>query len=60
MSKGKRNRRLLLKNVADALQACEKHGITVKLEHGVVFSRYGYVLPIKDRWVVRTLKQLDK
>lgn len=48
----------LLAAVADALNACEKAGITVDPDHGAVSSRYGYVLPAGDprlgaRWAVR-------
>jgi hypothetical protein len=54
----KRKNRLLLHDLASALNACEKAGLNVKLRHGIVFSDAGYVLPVKDRWVSRTLKQL--
>lgn len=48
----------LLAAVADALNACERHGLIVDLEKdGAVTSR-GYVLPVGDgrlgsRWAVR-------
>jgi hypothetical protein len=46
----------LLGAVADALTACENAGIAVKLKHGIVFTREGYVLPVADgRWGARTL-----
>lgn len=52
--KKKKTRRLLLKNVADALNACERAGIDIKFQAGIVCSEYGYVLPVKGRWVART------
>jgi hypothetical protein len=45
----------LLGAVADALTACEAAGIAVKLKHGIVVTRNGYVLPVGDAWVTRTL-----
>ena len=45
----------LLGAVATALTACEAAGIAVKLGHGIVTSREGYVLPVGGRWVARTL-----
>lgn len=45
----------LLGSVADALNACEKAGIVVKLKHGAVMTRNGYVLPVGDgKWGART------
>jgi hypothetical protein len=44
----------LLGAVASALTACEAAGITVKLKHGIVTSREGYVLPVGGQWVART------
>lgn len=35
----------LLKQVADALNACERAGMALDLSHGAVTSRAGYVLP---------------
>lgn len=58
--KRKKKNALLLHDLACALNACEKAGLNVKLRHGIVFSDAGYVLPVKDRWVSRTLKQLGK
>jgi len=48
----------LLSSVADALNACERAGIIVDLDHGALESRAGYVLPVGDprlgsRWAVR-------
>jgi hypothetical protein len=45
----------LLGAVADALTACEAAGIAVKLKHGIVLTRHGYVLPVGESWVARTL-----
>lgn len=46
---------LRLTNLAKALDECEKDLVTIKLRHGIVMSKYGYVLPFKHRWVVRML-----
>ena len=40
------NWRMYLTNVAK---------LDIKLRHGVVCSKFGYVLPFKRRWVVRML-----
>lgn len=46
----------LLVQVAEALNACEAAGVTVKLKHGIVSTRNGYVLPVGDHeWGARTL-----
>lgn len=46
----------LLGAVADALNACEQAGVTVKLKHGAVITDYGFVLPLGDgQWGARTL-----
>ena len=46
----------LLSSVAAALTACEQAGIKVRLRHGAVMTREGYVLPLGDgRWRARTL-----
>lgn len=50
---------ILLAAVASALNACERAGITVDLEHGAVSTRCGYVVPFGDprlgsRWTVRS------
>ena len=46
----------LLASVAAALAACEAAGFTVKLKHGAVMTRVGYVLPLGDgQWAARTL-----
>lgn len=49
----------LLSAVADALNACERHGLVVDLEHGAALTSRGYILPVGDgrlgsRWAVRT------
>ncbi len=49
----------LLGAVADALNALERSGIAVELEHGAVLTTYGYVLAAGDprlgmRWSPRT------
>lgn len=53
---GKKRKRLLLHDLAVALNACEKAGIRPKLKHGIVFTDAGYVMPVGDRWVSRKLK----
>ncbi len=46
----------LLASVAAALNACDAAGFTVKLKHGAVMTRVGYVLPLGDgKWAARTL-----
>jgi len=46
----------LLAAVAQALTACEAAGLKVKLSHGAVATRQGYVVPLGDgRWGARTL-----
>ena len=49
----------LLSSLADALNACEASGYTVKLAHGAVLTDVGYVLPVfpdaGERWAVRTM-----
>lgn len=49
----------LLAAVADALNACDRAKITVKLAHGAVLTPGGYVLPVYpdagERYVVRTM-----
>ena len=51
---GKTDAAALLAAVADALTACEKAGIKVRLRHGAVDTRHGYVLPADGEWVART------
>ena len=49
----------LLASLADALNACDRAGFTVKLAHGAVITPAGYVLPVfpdpGERYAVRTL-----
>lgn len=49
----------LLSCLADALNACETAGITVKLAHGAVLTPVGYILPVYpdagERFAVRTM-----
>ena len=51
--------RRLLSVLADALNGCERAGITVKLAHGAVLTPVGYVLPVYQeaggRFAVRTM-----
>ena len=53
------NARILLSAVADALNACERARITVKLAHGAVLTPAGYVLPVYqeagERYAARTM-----
>jgi hypothetical protein len=51
---GKPDAAAMLAAVADALTACEQAGIRVKLRHGAVDTRHGYVLPAGGEWVART------
>ena len=46
----------LLTAVAGALNACDAAGYEVRLKHGAVMTRVGYVLPLGDgKWCARTL-----
>lgn len=46
----------LLQNLAVALDACGEAGMCVKLKHGVVYTRFGYVLPLdNNKWTARNL-----
>jgi hypothetical protein len=47
---------LLLINLAQVLDECNRNKLDIKLRHGIVVSKYGYVLPFKRRWVVRMLQ----
>jgi hypothetical protein len=53
-----RSSSLALENLANAMNHCEREMSVLKCAHGIIFSDAGYVLPIGDKWVVRTLKQL--
>lgn len=46
----------LLQAVADALTDCARAGLKVKLKHGAVYTRAGYVLPARDGYVARSLE----
>jgi hypothetical protein len=46
---------LLLMNLAQVLDECYRNKLDIKLRHGIIVSKYGYVLPFKRRWVVRML-----
>jgi hypothetical protein len=48
---------ILLRKLAKTLDECDKQKVNIKLKQGIVYSKYGYVLPHKDRWVVRMLIQ---
>ena len=46
----------LLQALAAVLNACTDSGLRVKIAHGSVLTREGYVLPLKGgRWTARTL-----
>lgn len=46
----------LLGQVAAALNACSAAGVKVRLRHGIVLAREGYVFPLLDGgWAVRPL-----
>jgi hypothetical protein len=45
----------LLENLAELLCACEKAQMNIKLRHGIIYSKIGYVLPTDAGWVARTL-----
>ena len=46
----------LLTAAARALNACDAAGYEVRLKHGAVMTRVGYVLPLGDgEWCARTL-----
>lgn len=50
-------KRQALRDLAKALTACERAGLHPRLKHEIAFTDYGYVLPIRDRWVVRRLNR---
>ena len=51
--KKQENAKLLLTNLAQVLDACDRAKLEIKLHHGIVFSKYGYVLPFKTGWSPR-------
>lgn len=44
----------LLMQLADAMNACEKAGLKIRLRHGAVMTKGGYVLPTEKEWVARS------
>lgn len=53
----KKNERaeFILQKLAGVLDEAEVSLLNIKLRHGIVVSKYGYVLPAKHTWVVRML-----
>lgn len=54
--KTRKNQRLLLADIARALNAAEKAGLNPGFAHGSVFTDAGYILPLytkKGKWAVR-------
>lgn len=50
----------LLNQLAKALEACDDAGLNVRLKHGIVITRAGYVLPITGgQWVARSLQYTE-
>jgi hypothetical protein len=47
----------LLEKLAGVLDECRELG-TIKFNHGIVVSKYGYVLPVGRKWVVRMMIDL--
>jgi hypothetical protein len=45
----------LLEGIAAALNALAACDVDVRLKHGAVITRYGYVLPVEHGYVARTL-----
>jgi hypothetical protein len=45
--------KILLTNLAQVLDACDQAELEIKLHHGIVFSKYGYVLPFRHGWSAR-------
>lgn len=46
----------LLSSLATALNACDSADIRIRLRHGIIMTRQGYVLPLQDgTWAARTL-----
>lgn len=57
--KKRKQAELLLNNLAQVLDACDKANVNIKLKHGIVYSKYGYVLPLSKGWTVRLLAGPD-
>jgi hypothetical protein len=53
----KRNERaeFLLGKLANVLDECRSDKLNIKLRHGIVMSKYGYVFPSEPKWSVRML-----
>lgn len=44
----------LLQNLADSMNAVSDAGLGLRLTHGIIISKQGYVLPLKGgRWTAR-------
>lgn len=50
-----KQREKVLRELAKALDKCENNKVQIKLWHGIVVSKYGYVLPVGKGWAVRML-----
>jgi hypothetical protein len=48
----------LLGKLAETLDECHANKINIEMRLGVVCSKYGYVLPVGRKWVVRTMIDL--
>jgi len=46
---------MLLTNLAQLLDACDDAKLEIKLHHGIIVSKYGYVMPLKSGWAPRML-----
>jgi predicted acetyltransferase len=53
--KKSRTAEIYLKKLAKVLDDLDKHDVDFKMTHGIVVSKYGYVMPRKRGWVVRML-----
>jgi hypothetical protein len=49
---------VILRKLAVVLDEAQSNKVQIKLSHGIVVSRYGYVLPVGRKWAVRTLIDL--
>ena len=48
----------LLMKLADVLDECQSNKVSIEMKAGVVCSKYGYVLPVGRKWVVRMMIDL--
>ncbi len=48
--------RILLGNLAQVLDECDRHKLCIELHYGIVISKYGYVLPLQRGWSARTMQ----